>query len=64
MPSEAPLALQPMEAAPVGNLPAGKAWLLEPKYDGFRCILFRYDDAVNLQIASAASARALLPEGH
>jgi ATP-dependent DNA ligase len=46
---EIPLDLQPMEAVPVDDLPVGKGWLFEPKYDGFRCILFRDDDAVNLQ---------------
>jgi ATP-dependent DNA ligase len=38
-----------MEALPVDNLPAGKDWLFEPKYDGFRCILFRDGEVVNLQ---------------
>jgi len=38
-----------MEAVSVDELPAGKGWLFEPKYDGFRCILFRDGDAVNLQ---------------
>src|SRR5579863_10138459 len=46
---EVPLSHQPMEAVPVGHLPTGKGWLFEPKYDGFRCILFRDGDAVNLQ---------------
>jgi ATP-dependent DNA ligase len=46
---ELPLSLQPMEALPVADLPTGKGWLFEPKYDGFRCILFRDGDAVNLQ---------------
>ena len=44
-----PLSLQPMEATPVENLPTAKGWLFEPKYDGFRCILFRDEDTVNLQ---------------
>ena len=38
-----------MEAVPVDNLPTGKGWLFEPKYDGFRSILFRDCDEVNLQ---------------
>jgi ATP-dependent DNA ligase len=38
-----------MEAIPVEKLPSGASWLFEPKYDGFRCILFRDDDAVDLQ---------------
>ena len=46
---EVPLSLQPMEAIPVEDLPTAKGWLFEPKYDGFRCILFRDQDTVNLQ---------------
>src|SRR3954471_623221 len=46
---EVPLSLQPMEAVSVDELPAGKGWLFEPKYEGFRCVLFRDGDAVNLQ---------------
>ena len=46
---EVPLTLQPMEAIPVSDLPKGSGWLFEPKYDGFRCILFRDDDEVHLQ---------------
>jgi hypothetical protein len=33
-----------MEAEPVDELPRGKGWLYEPKYDGFRCIAFRDGD--------------------
>ena len=46
---EVPLTIQPMEAVPVNDLPTGQGWLFEPKYDGFRCILFRDGDSVNLQ---------------
>lgn len=46
---EVPLSLEPMEAQPVEELPRGPDWLLERKYDGFRCILFRDEDAVYLQ---------------
>src|SRR4051812_27099240 len=49
MTQKVPLSLQPMEALPVDHLPSGRGWLFEPKYDGFRCILFRDGDAVNLQ---------------
>ena len=38
-----------MEALPVDDLPSGTGWLFEPKYDGFRCLLFRDDDTVHLQ---------------
>jgi ATP-dependent DNA ligase len=33
-----------MEAEPVDELPQGKGWLYEPKYDGFRCLTFRDSD--------------------
>jgi ATP-dependent DNA ligase len=46
---EVPLTVQPMEAIPVPDLPNGSGWLFEPKYDGFRCILFRDGDSVHLQ---------------
>ena len=46
---EVPLSLEPMEAQPVEELPRGPGWLLEQKYDGFRCIAFRDHDAVDLQ---------------
>jgi ATP-dependent DNA ligase len=38
-----------MEAAPVNDLPTGQGWLFEPKYDGFRCILFRDFASVHVQ---------------
>jgi ATP-dependent DNA ligase len=46
---EVPLSLEPMEAQPVDRLPSGPGWLLEQKYDGFRAILFREGEVVNLQ---------------
>jgi ATP-dependent DNA ligase len=46
---EVPLSLQPMEAQPVADLPHGPGWLLEQKYDGFRCIVFRDGETVSLQ---------------
>jgi ATP-dependent DNA ligase len=38
-----------MEALPVTALPSGAEWLFEPKYDGFRCLLFRDGEEVHLQ---------------
>src|SRR4051812_15093022 len=49
MTQKVPLSLQPMEALPVDHLPSGRGWLFEPKYDGFRSILFRDGDTVNFQ---------------
>ena len=44
-----PLTTKPMEAEPVDDLPRGKGWLYEPKYDGYRCLAFRVRDRVDLQ---------------
>ena len=46
---EVPHSLVPMEALPVDDLPSGTGWLFEPKYDGFRCLLFRDGDTIHLQ---------------
>src|ERR1700733_11322171 len=46
---EVPLTIVPMEALPVNDLPSGAGWLFEPKYDGFRCLLFRDGDTILLQ---------------
>ena len=46
---EVPLTLAPMEALPVNDLPSNADWLFEPKYDGFRCLLFRDGDTIHLQ---------------
>ncbi len=59
---EVPLLLEPMEAKPVAELPAGEGWLLEPKYDGFRCILFRDTDTTHLQSRRQKPLQRFFPE--
>ncbi|MEA3041421.1 MAG: hypothetical protein QOC65_910 [Sphingomonadales bacterium] len=49
--------LPPMEAKSVETLPDGDGWQYEPKWDGFRCLVFRSGDAVALQ------SKALKPLG-
>ncbi len=39
---------EPMEARLVDELPTGKGWHYEPKWDGFRCLVFRDGDAIEL----------------
>ncbi|HEX6310764.1 MAG TPA: ATP-dependent DNA ligase [Acidimicrobiia bacterium] len=46
LPVEPPVA--PMLAKLVRELPVGDGWLYEPKWDGFRCIVFRDGDEVEL----------------
>ncbi|MCZ2805089.1 ATP-dependent DNA ligase [Modestobacter sp. VKM Ac-2983] len=40
--------VKPMLAKPVAKLPIGDGWFYEPKWDGFRCIVFRDGDEVEL----------------
>ena len=62
MPLPIPLTLKPMEAGPVDDLPTGADWLFEPKYDGFRCIAFRYGDRVDLQSKNQKPLARYFPE--
>ena len=39
----------PMEARLAAKLPSGEGWLYEPKWDGFRCLVFRAGDEVALR---------------
>ena len=38
--------IEPMLAKAVDSLPDGDGWLYEPKWDGFRAIVFRDGDEV------------------
>jgi ATP-dependent DNA ligase len=59
---EVPLSLLPMEAKPVNELPAGAGWLLEQKYDGFRCMVFRDGETINLQSRRQRPLERYFPE--
>ena len=52
----------PMEALSVDEIPAGKDWQYEPKWDGFRCLVFRDGDKVALQSKSGQSLTRYFPE--
>ena len=54
--------LPPMEAKLVDCLPAGPGWRFEPKWDGFRCLVFRDGDAVALQSKSGKPLGRYFPE--
>ena len=60
------LALQPpfppMEALSVDEVPQGKHWQYEPKWDGFRCLVFRNNKKVELQSKSGQSLTRYFPE--
>jgi ATP-dependent DNA ligase len=44
-----PFPYPPMEAESVEELPQGTEWQFEPKWDGFRCLIFRDGDKVRIQ---------------
>ena len=52
----------PMEAQSVDEVPKGKNWQYEPKWDGFRCLIFRDDRKVELQSKSGQSLTRYFPE--
>src|SRR4051812_46342216 len=52
----------PMLAKRVSALPAGDAWIFEPKWDGFRALVFREDDEILLQSRDEKSLNRYFPE--
>lgn len=52
----------PMEALSVEAIPAGAEWQYEPKWDGFRCLVFRDGDDVQLQSKSGQPLARYFPE--
>jgi ATP-dependent DNA ligase len=57
---KAPIA--PMEARSVDAIPEGPDWQYEPKWDGFRCLVFRNGDKVALQSKSGKPLTRYFPE--
>lgn len=61
MPAAAPF-IAPMEARLVDELPAGRGWQFEPKWDGFRCIAVRDGARVALFGKSGKPLERYFPE--
>jgi ATP-dependent DNA ligase len=51
-----------MEARAVSEIPHGRQWQYEPKWDGFRCLLRRYRDAVTMRSKSGQELGRYFPE--
>jgi ATP-dependent DNA ligase len=51
-----------MEALSVDEIPAGGEWQYEPKWDGFRCLIFRDGDKIELQSKSGQSLTRYFPD--
>lgn len=52
----------PMEALSVDEIPIGQQWQYEPKWDGFRCLVFRDGKSVHLQSKSGQPLGRYFPE--
>jgi len=57
-----PVDTPPMEAKAADAIPEGDGWLYEPKWDGFRCLVFRHGDAVELRAKSGKPLGRYFPE--
>jgi ATP-dependent DNA ligase len=52
----------PMEALSVDEVPSGPEWQYEPKWDGFRCLVFRHGDTIELQSKSGQPLTRYFPD--
>jgi ATP-dependent DNA ligase len=52
----------PMEALPARELPIGREWQYEPKWDGFRCLAFRDRRRIDLMSKSGKPLTRYFPE--
>jgi ATP-dependent DNA ligase len=57
-----PLDTAPMEAKLVEELPAEEGWQFEPKWDGFRCLLFKSGKNVDLRAKSGKPLSRYFPD--
>lgn len=60
--TEGSRSLEVMEARSVANIPRGKHWQYEPKWDGFRCLLYRDGDGVTLRSKAGQDLTRYFPE--
>src|SRR5512138_2539116 len=51
-----------MEAHSVDEIPRGEEWQYEPKWDGFRCLMFRDGSKVDLRSKSGEDLARYFPE--
>src|SRR5262249_22180663 len=54
--------MEPMLAKPARELPTGDGWLFEPKWDGFRAIVFRDRDRLYTQSRDLKPLQRYFPE--
>jgi ATP-dependent DNA ligase len=54
--------VEPMESRQAAKIPIGEEWQYEPKWDGFRCLVFRSGEHVELESKSGQSLTRYFPE--
>src|SRR5438105_1406900 len=54
--------ITPMKARAVKSSPIGKEWMYEPKWDGFRCLIFQDEEDTFLQSGTGKSLTSAFPE--
>src|SRR5262245_27519021 len=52
----------PLLCKRIDQLPAGGGWIFEPKWDGFRALIFRDDDEIHIQSRDAKRLNRYFPE--
>ena len=62
LPLPLPIPYAPIEATRAETLPEGEGWQFEPKWDGFRCLVFRSQDEVVLQSKAGQPLARYFPE--
>src|SRR3954466_4982433 len=60
MPLKPPI--PPMEATSVDEIPVGAEWQYEPKWEGFRCLVFRHGENVELQSKAGKPLTRYFPD--
>src|SRR5207253_4206254 len=54
--------LEPMLAKAAADIPRGGSWVYEPKWDGFRAIIFRDGDSVRISSRNSLPLERYFPE--
>jgi len=54
--------LPPMEARSVDEIPSDGGWQYEPKWDGFRCLVFRDNSDIFLQSKAGQPLARYFPD--
>jgi ATP-dependent DNA ligase len=52
----------PMLSKRIGELPLGQTWIFEPKWDGFRALVFRDGNEILIQSRDKKSLNRYFPE--